>query len=52
MSGKTGPCPVVPFDHHSQEHAEDTVGSYRAVRRTHPVAWREAHGGFWLLSDY
>lgn len=45
-------CPVVHFDHHSQEHAEDTVGSYRAVRGTHPVAWTGAHGGFWLLSDY
>jgi cytochrome P450 len=45
-------CPVVHFDHHSQAHAEDTIGGYRAVRRTHPVAWTEAHGGFWLLSDY
>lgn len=47
-----GRCPVVPFDHHSQEHADDTVGGYRALRETHPVAWSEEHGGFWVLSDY
>jgi cytochrome P450 len=47
-----GRCPVVAFDHHSAEHADDTVGGYRALRQTHPVAWTEAHGGFWVLSDY
>jgi len=43
---------VVRFDHNSQEHADDTVGSYRRLRQAHPVAWTEAHGGFWVLSDY
>ena len=47
-----GGCPVVHFDHHSQEHADDTVGSYRQLRRSTPVAWSDAHGGFWVLSDY
>ncbi len=47
-----GRCPVVHFDHHSPEHADDTVGGYRTLRETHPVAWSEQHGGFWVLSDY
>ncbi|MEU7693817.1 MULTISPECIES: cytochrome P450 [Microbispora] len=45
-------CPVVHFDHNSPEHAADPVGAYRALRATHPVAWTEAHGGYWVLSDY
>jgi cytochrome P450 len=45
-------CPVVHFDHHSAEHAKDPVGVYRDLRRTAPVAWTEAHGGYWVLSDY
>lgn len=47
-----GRCPVVHFDHHSEEHADDTVGNYRQLRETSPVAWSDAHGGFWVLSDY
>ena len=45
-------CPVVDFDHHSALHAEDHVGAYKAIRDTTPVAWTEAHGGYWVLSDY
>ena len=45
-------CPVVHFDHHSQDHAEDTVGNYRQMRRRHPVAWSDLYGGFWVFSDY
>lgn len=45
-------CPVVHFDHHSPEHAADPVGAYRKLRAEHPVAWTEAHGGYWVLSDY
>jgi cytochrome P450 len=44
--------PVVNFDHHSQEHAADPVGSYRALRQSAPVAWSEAHGGFWVICGY
>lgn len=47
-----GRCPVVHFDHHSQEHADDTAGSYRQLREANPVAWSDQHGGFWVLSDY
>jgi cytochrome P450 len=45
-------CPVVIFDHNSQEHAQDPVGSYRTLRESTPVAWTESHGGYWVLSDY
>lgn len=45
-------CPVVAFDHHSHEHAADPVGTYRKLRAECPVAWTEAHGGFWVLGDY
>lgn len=47
-----GRCPVVDFDHNSQAHADDTAGSYRRLRATAPVAWSEANGGYWILSDY
>ena len=47
-----GRCPVVDFDHNSQAHADDTVGSYRRLRETCPVAWSESNGGYWILSDY
>jgi cytochrome P450 len=45
-------CPVVGFDHNSREHAADPVGSYRELRSEHPVAWSQANGGYWILSDY
>lgn len=48
----SGRCPVVDFDHNSDEHSADPAGSYRALRETTPVAWSEAHGGYWVLSDY
>ncbi len=47
-----GRCPVVHFDHHSQEHADDPAGSYRRLRQTSPVAWTDTYGGFWVLSSY
>lgn len=45
-------CPVVHFDHNSQEHSKDPVKSYRELRESTPVAWSESHGGYWVLSDY
>lgn len=45
-------CPVTDFDHHSKEHAADHVGAYRKLRRETPVAWTEAHGGYWVVSNY
>jgi thiolase-like protein len=45
-------CPVVHFDHNSAEHAADPVASYRALRNEDPVAYTEAHGGYWVLTGY
>ena len=45
-------CPVMPFDHNSARHAADPAGSYRQLREGHPVAYSEAHGGYWVLSGY
>jgi cytochrome P450 len=47
-----GRCPVVHFDHNSPEHAKDPVGAYRRLRSEHPIAWSEAHGGYWVMSNY
>src|SRR6476619_4472130 len=49
---EAGGCPVVHFDHNSDEHSTDPVGSYRALREKAPVAWSEAHGGYWVRSSY
>jgi cytochrome P450 len=43
---------MVPFDHNSPEHSADPVASYARLRATAPVARSEAHGGYWVLSDY
>jgi cytochrome P450 len=45
-------CPVVPFDHTSAGHAADPVGAYRALRAHGPVVRSEAHGGFFVVTDY
>src|SRR4051812_22681648 len=45
-------CPVVAFDHNSPQHAADPSRSYRELRERHPVAYTEAHGGYWVLSGY
>jgi cytochrome P450 len=45
-------CPVVNFDHNSQQHADAPAASYRVLRTAAPVASTEAHGGYWVLSDY
>jgi cytochrome P450 len=51
-AGSQGRCPVVHFDHNSAEHSKDPAASYRALREKHPIAWSEAHGGYWILSGY
>ena len=43
---------MVPFDHNSPEHSADPVASYARLRAEAPVARSEAHGGYWVLSDY
>lgn len=47
-----GKCPVVHFDHNSEEHSADPAASYKRLRESAPVAYSEAHGGYWILSSY
>jgi cytochrome P450 len=44
--------PVVPFDHHSAEFADDPDRILSELRKYCPVAWTEAHGGYWVVTDY
>jgi cytochrome P450 len=44
--------PVVDFDHNSPQHSADPVAVYARLRAEAPVAWTDAHGGYWVLSDY
>jgi cytochrome P450 len=45
-------CPYTHFDHHSAEHADDHVASYRRQREAAPAAWTDAHGGYWVVTDW
>lgn len=45
-------CPVVDFDHHGAQHNADRVASYRRLREQAPVVWTEAHGGYYVITDY
>ena len=49
---ENGRCPVVHFDHNSQEHSADPVASYRALREKSPIAYTEAWGGYYVLAGY
>ena len=44
--------PTVDFDHHSQEFADDWRAVTNDLRTKCPVAWTEAHGGYWVVSRY
>lgn len=44
--------PRVEFDHHSPEFARDPVGAYRSIAERCPVAWTDAHGGYWVPTRY
>lgn len=44
--------PIVPVDHHSAEFAADPWSVYRDLRQRCPVAYSDAHGGFWMVSKY
>lgn len=44
--------PRVDFDHHSPEFANDPIGAYRSIRDRCPVAWTDAHGGYWVPTQY
>jgi cytochrome P450 len=44
--------PIVDFDHHSAQYAANWRQIDRDLRENTPVAWSEAHGGFWIFSRY
>ncbi len=44
--------PTVDFDHHSLEYAQHWREITADLRRRCPVAWTEAHGGYWVASGY
>ena len=44
--------PTIDFDHHSAEFADDWRGVTADLRTKCPVAWTEAHGGYWVVSRY
>lgn len=44
--------PVIEFDHLSAQYAADPLSVYREMRSRCPVAWTEAHDGFWVTSTY
>lgn len=43
---------TIDFDHHRSALALNPDHVYTELRDTCPVAWTEAHGGFWVLSRY
>jgi cytochrome P450 len=45
-------CPVVDFDHMTPISVIDPDANWRALREAAPVAWTEAHGGFWAVSRH
>lgn len=52
MTVPTARSPIA-FDHHSTTYSENWIEGFRAIRDSgRPVAWTEAHGGFWILSRY
>ena len=46
------PRPTVDFDHHSAEFADNWRAVTAELRTKCPVAWTEAHGGYWVVSRY
>jgi cytochrome P450 len=44
--------PVVSFDHHSAEFANEPNEILAGLRERCPVAWTEAHGGYWVVTNY
>ncbi|SCW81035.1 Cytochrome P450 [Sphingobium faniae] len=44
--------PTVAFDQHGEEFARDWRGVLARMRAETPLAWTEAHGGFWVATKY
>lgn len=44
--------PTIDFDHHSATFADDWRNVTEELRTKCPVAWTDAHGGYWVVSRY
>lgn len=44
--------PRIEFDHHSPEFGVDQPQKFQELRSRCPVAWTDAHGGYWVASTY
>jgi cytochrome P450 len=43
---------TINFDHHTAFYKENWAALADERARKYPLAWTEAHGGFWILSSY
>lgn len=43
---------TIPFDHHSEYYKNNWAALADERARDYPLAWTEAHGGFWILSSH
>jgi hypothetical protein len=44
--------PKIDFDHHGPEYASNSYALNGRLATTCPVAFTEAHGGYWIVSGY
>ncbi|MCK9541469.1 MAG: cytochrome P450 [Novosphingobium sp.] len=44
--------PVIDFDQHGPAFAADWRGILKDLRANNPLAWTEAHGGYWVATKY
>src|SRR5437867_11179010 len=44
--------PVVDFDQHGDSYAQRWREQLAEMRAKSPIAWTEAHGGFWVANKY
>lgn len=47
-----GRCPAVDFDHMTPVSELDPDANWRSLRESTPVAWSDAHGGFWAIARH
>jgi len=52
MNTTTLAKPLAEFDQHGPEYAANWKGILADLRANTPVAWTEAHGGFWIVTKY
>lgn len=44
--------PVIEFDQHGPHYAANWKAILADLRANNPIAWTEAHGGFWVFTKY